>query len=200
MVWPSFSGGDYADFCEWRTTQHRERNQGRRRSGLIGAVQADSRAGLTRWSVSNAWQGRTHSRAQVRSFEIGGVPVARSFTIDLDEPFELGGADQYANPQEYLLAALNACIVVGYVALCSVQGITLEKLEVRTEGEIDLRGFFGLDPTVSPGYDGLRTHVTIKGDASEEQFRKIHDMVMATSPNVHNISKAVLLHPTLMVE
>jgi uncharacterized OsmC-like protein len=167
---------------------------------LIATVKADRTAGITHWSVTNAWQGRVHSRAQVRSFEIGGLSVARTFTIDLDEPVALGGADKYPNPQEYLIAAFNACIVVGYAIVCSLQGITLEKLEVKTEGDIDLRGFLGLDPSISPGYDKLHTYITIKGDGTEEQFRKIHDTVMATSPNVHNLASAVRLNPTLVVE
>ena len=82
--------------------------------------------------------------------------VPRRFSIDIDEPFELGGGNAFANPQEYLLAALNACMTVGYVAQCAVQGITIEKLEIATEGDIDLRGFFGLDPSVPPGYESLR--------------------------------------------
>lgn len=72
---------------------------------------------------------------------------------------ELGGANTYANPQEYLLAALNACMIVGFTALCALQGIALQRLEITTEGEIDLRGFFGLDPTITPSYRELHTRV-----------------------------------------
>jgi hypothetical protein len=39
--------------------------------------------------------------------------VSRHFAIDIDEPFELGGGNAFANPQEYLLAGLNACMIVG---------------------------------------------------------------------------------------
>jgi len=65
--------------------------------------------------------------------------VPRRFSIDIDEPCELGGSNRFANPQEHLLAALNACMTVGYVAQCAVRGITLESLEIETDGEIDLR-------------------------------------------------------------
>ena len=34
--------------------------------------------------------------------------------------------------------------ITGYTALCALQGIALQKLEITTEGDIDLRGFFGL--------------------------------------------------------
>ena len=64
---------------------------------------------------------------------------------------ELGGSNSFANPQEHLIAALNACMTVGYVAQCAVRGITLESLAIETEGEIDLRGFLGIDPAVPHG-------------------------------------------------
>jgi len=126
--------------------------------------------------------------------------VPRRFSIDIDEPLELGGGNAYANPQEYLLAALNACMIVGYTALCALQGITLQKLEITTEGDIDLRGFFGLDPAVAAGYRELQARIVVKGDGSEEQFRKIHEMVLATSPNFYNISRAIRVMPELVVE
>jgi hypothetical protein len=91
-------------------------------------------------------------------------------------------------------------MIVGYTALCALQGITLEKLEITTEGDIDLRGFFGLDPAVAAGYRELRTRVVIKGDGTEEQFQKIHQMVLATSPNFYNVTRAVSVVPVLTIE
>jgi len=167
---------------------------------LMDNVDSDPAKGMTHWRVASAWQGGTHSRAQVDGFAIGGVDVSRRFAIDIDEPFEIGGDNAFANPQEYLLAALNACMIVGYTALCALQGITLQKLEITTEGDIDLRGFFGIEPNVAAGYRELHSTVVIKGDGTEEQFRKIHDMVLATSPNFYNITRAVRVAPELTIE
>ena len=167
---------------------------------LIDDVDGDPAKGMTHWRVASSWQGGTHSRAQVDGFAIGGVNVPRRFAIDMDEPFEIGGGNAYANPQEYLLAAMNACMIVGYTALCALQGIALEKLEITTEGDIDLRGFFGLDPAVPAGYRELKSRVAIQGDGTEEQFQKIHQMVLATSPNFFNITRAIRVVPELVVE
>jgi uncharacterized OsmC-like protein len=147
-----------------------------------------------------AWQGQTRSRAHVDGFKIGGARISRQFSIDVDEPCELGGSNRFANPQEYLLAALNACMVVGYAAQCALRGITLEKLEIETHGEIDLRGFLGIDDAVPPGYDKLSFVVRIKGSGTREQFVEIHKAVMATSPNFYNVSRPMDLKPTLVVE
>jgi uncharacterized OsmC-like protein len=167
---------------------------------LIDGVRRDAIKGKTNWRVTTTWQGQTRSRAHVEGFGIGGEQVPRRFSIDIDEPCELGGTNRFANPQEHLLAALNACITVGYVAQCSVRGIALESLEIETDGEIDLRGFLGIDPAVPPGYENLSYVVRIKGSGTREQFAEIHEAVMATSPNFHNVSKPVALKPTLVVE
>jgi hypothetical protein len=90
--------------------------------------------------------------------------------------------------------------MVGYVAQCAVRGITLESLAIETEGEIDLRGFLGIDPAVKRGYDSLRYKVRIKEDGTKKQFAEIHEAVMATSPNFYNLSRPVALQPTLVVE
>jgi uncharacterized OsmC-like protein len=169
-------------------------------SALIRAVTQDAAKGKTHWHVTSTWQGQTRSRAQVEGFTIGGEHVWRSFAIDIDEPLELGGSNRFANPQEHLLAALNACMTVGYVAQCAMRGIALERLEIETDGDIDLRGFLGIDPTVPPGYEKLRYVVRIKGSGSKEQFAEVHKAVMATSPNFHNVSRPVDLEPTLVVE
>jgi uncharacterized OsmC-like protein len=167
---------------------------------LIDGVRRDAAKGRTNWRVSTTWQGQTRSRAQVEGFEISGERVPRRFSIDIDEPFELGGTNRFANPQEHLLAALNACMMVGYVAQCAVRGITLENLEIQTDGEIDLRGFLGIDPAVPPGYENLSYIVRIKGSGTKEQFAEVHEAVMATSPNFYNVSRPVALKPTLVIE
>jgi len=167
---------------------------------LIQGVKDDPAKGKTNWRVTTSWQGQTRSRAEVEAFGIGGERVPRRFSIDIDEPFELGGTDRFANPQEHLLAALNACVTVGYVAQCAVRGITLESLEIETDGEIDLRGFLGLDPAVPPGYETLRYTVRIKGSGTKEEFAEIHEAVMATSPNFYNVSRPIGLKPILVVE
>ncbi len=167
---------------------------------LIEDVKREAAKGKTNWHVTTTWQGQTRSRAQVDGFEIGGKRVPRRFSIDIDEPCEIGGTNRFANPQEHLLASLNACVMVGYVAQCAVRGITLESLKIETDGEIDLRGFLGIDPAVPPGYESLSYTVRIKGSGTKEQFAEIHQAVMATSPNFYNVSRPVALKPTLVVE
>ena len=58
---------------------------------LIEGVRRDTAKGKTNWRVTTTWQGQTRSRAYVEGFGIGGEWVSRRFSIDIDEPCELGG-------------------------------------------------------------------------------------------------------------
>ena len=90
-----------------------------------------------------------------------------------------------------LLAAVNACMMVGYVAQAAVRGITLESCRIETEGELDLRGFLGIDETVPSGYRRINYTVKLEGDGSREQYEEIHQAVMATSPNYFNMAQPI---------
>ena len=97
------------------------------------------------------------------------------------------------------MAAFNACIMVGYVATASVMGVTLQAIDIETEGELNLRGFLGLDENVKPGYDSIKYTVRIKGDGSAEQFQAIHQNVLKTSPNYFNIARPVTVNAKLVI-
>jgi uncharacterized OsmC-like protein len=163
-------------------------------------IERDPAKGIVEFRVTSQWQGQTRSRAKVESYSIGGQRVDRAFTIDADEPFELLGENTAPNPQEMLMTALNACIMVGYVAGAAVKGITLKRLEIETWGQLDLRGFLGIDASVRPGYEKIHYIIRIKGDGTLAQFREIHETVIRTSPNYFNIAKPVSIDAELRVE
>ena len=80
-----------------------------------------------------------------------------------------------------------------------MEGIELEELRIETEGDIDLRGFLGIDPEVKPGYDEIQYTVHIRGNGTDEQFRKVHDTVSALSPNRFNIANSIRLKSRLSI-
>lgn len=167
---------------------------------LIETIKQDPREGMTRWSVSTQWTGGMASTTHARQFTMGGRPVERNFDIHIDEPVELGGQGTQANPQEHLMAALNACMGATYVALCTLHGITLDSLVIDVEGAIDLRGFLAIDPEVRPGYDEMRITFRVKSDADPEQLERIHQHVRRLSPNFFNLAAAIPLKSELVTD
>lgn len=82
-------------------------------TALLARVTQDASQGQTPWRVPTTWQGQPRSRADVAGFAIGGAEVPRRFAFDSDAPYELGGSNAFANLQDYLIAALNACLTGG---------------------------------------------------------------------------------------
>jgi len=157
----------------------------------IEQVRANPARGQVAFRVKTEWKGQTRSESTVDSYTLGGEVVPRSFTIVADEPCELLGTNVAPNPQELLMSAVNACMMVGYVAQASVRGITLDECRIETEGELDLRGFLGIDESIPPGYRRIHYTVWLEGDGTREQYEEIHQAVMATSPNYFNMAQPI---------
>jgi uncharacterized OsmC-like protein len=166
---------------------------------FVEQVKADPAKATVRFKVTTRWSGQTRSETTIDGYELAGEAIDRRFKVVADEPSELLGTDTAPNPQELLMTALNACMAVGYVAQASVHGIELRTLEIETSGELDLRGFLGLDEAIPPGYRQLDYTVRIGGDGTAEQFREIHQAVMKTSPNVFNLNQPICMNGRLEV-
>ena len=167
---------------------------------VMEQVSKDPSVGKLKFQVTTTWKGTTKSETVVQGYTIGGQEVKRVHTFAIDEPKELLGEDAAANPQEYLMGAMNACILNTYVIAAAMKGIRLEKVEMETEGELDLRGFLGIDQSVVPGYKELKYKVRLKGNGTPEQYKEVHKTVIATSPNYYTISHAVKLNTELIFE
>jgi uncharacterized OsmC-like protein len=167
---------------------------------VMGQISKDSSLGKLKFQVTTIWKGTTKSETVVQGYEIGGQKVKRVHTFVIDEPTELLGEDTASNPQEYLMGAMNACIINTYVIAAAMKGIRLEKVEMETEGELDLRGFLGMDKNVIPGYKELKYKVRLKGNGTRKQYEEVHRTVVATSPNYYNITHAIKLNTELISE
>lgn len=167
---------------------------------VMREVSKDPAKGNVKFQVLTSWKGITRSETRVESYEIGGQKIKRDFCIAIDEPEELLGENTAANPQEVLMAAFNACVMNTYVIASAMKGIKLEKVEMETKGELDLRGFLGIDKSIKPGYEEIRYKVRVKGNGTREQFEEIHRIVMATSPNYWNISNQIKVCSDIIIE
>ena len=165
----------------------------------VEAIGQDASKALVAFDVTTRWTGQTRSETSVDGYTLAGERISRGHRIIADEPHELLGSDSAPNPQELLMAAVNACMMVGYVAGASLKGINLDTVEIKTRGQLDLRGFLGLSDDVPPGYEAIEYDVRIKGDGSREQFEEIHQTVMRTSPNYFNLNRPIRMNGHLTV-
>jgi uncharacterized OsmC-like protein len=94
-------------------------------------------------------------------------------SFKVDEPPVLGGADVAANPVQYALASLGSCQAITYRFWAEQLGIAFDSLTVRVEGDLDIRGFFGFDDTVRPGFSAIRVEVTVTGPESTGRYQEL---------------------------
>jgi uncharacterized OsmC-like protein len=107
----------------------------------------------------------------------------RSFpTMLVDEPRDIGGGDEAMNPVELVLVALGTCQEIMYAAYAAVMGIQLDELKIDVRGYLDLRGLFGLDETVPPGYQKITYETTIVSPADAATIQKLIETAEAHCP------------------
>ena len=117
--------------------------------------------------------------------------VARDRVITADEPEAFGGKDSAADPVELLLAALTSCVSIGLVTQAAKRGIDFEDFEIEVTGDLDLRGYLGLDESVRPGYTNLQYVVRVKSDTPVDEIEELLRAAEKTSPMFDNIRNGV---------
>lgn len=124
----------------------------------------------------------------------------RDHTLIVDEPEALGGADSGPNPVELILGALGSCQEITYRAYATALGIPLDSVSVELDGDIDLRGFFGVDPSVRAGYQRIKGTVKLVSSADEATLKQLRDAVNAHCPVLDIITNPVPVELDLAIE
>jgi uncharacterized OsmC-like protein len=152
------------------------------------AIEADQANAAAVFAVAGRLVGTTEVAVRARGHE-----------ITVDEPPVLGGTDVGANPVEHALIALASCQAITYRFWAAQLGIELEGLEVIAEGDLDVRGFFGFDDGVRPGFTSVRLKVIPSGPEPAERYQQLADAVDANCPVYDLFSHATPIERTLAV-
>jgi uncharacterized OsmC-like protein len=119
------------------------------------------------------------------------------------EPPALLGDDSAPNPSETALAALGSCISVGMLANATHRGVTLTKIEVEMEGDIDISAVWGVgdipDAKV-PGFTAVRCTVKLAGNTDDATLKEIHDNAIVWSPVVNTFRRPASVDSTLIID
>jgi uncharacterized OsmC-like protein len=146
--------------------------------------------------VDNRWISGTHNQNQISSFFGAGAEQQRpaTFTVEADHPEVLVGGDAAPTPAELLLAALASCLTSGMGNIAAVRKITLESVESRVEGDIDLRGILGLSDEVRNGFQQIRVSFRVRGDAPPGELQRLVEQAVARSAVYDVLTRGVPIH------
>lgn len=151
-----------------------------RLSGTIDAVTAEPALARFQFRAANHWIDGGHSRTTIKDFYGAGqedTTRTEPFTVDSDEPPVLLGQNRAPNTAEFVLHALAACVSGTIAYHAAARGIALDSLETTIQGDLDLRGFLGLDSSVRPGYEQIRVAITAAGDFDDDQFAELSRLI-----------------------
>ncbi len=91
----------------------------------------------------------------------------------VDEPPHLLGDNTAPAPSEVILSAFGACLSVGIQANAADRGISLTRIELELEGDINTTAVWGvgdLDDDKRLGFSDVRVKVHLEGDASQSEL------------------------------
>ncbi len=138
------------------------------------------------------WSGRIEedvSRAAL-TYKVNGVGVGAVATrlqagkhiFHIDEPAGLAGDDIAASPVEIALGAFIACQIVVYRLYAQNLEIAIDTIEVAAEGDLDVRGLFGMNEQVRPGFSEIRLTTHITGSDTDDRYAQLQEFVDKNCP------------------
>lgn len=142
----------------------------------LDLIKAQPELAKFQFRATNRWIDGSHNRSTVKDFyAAGGEDTTRSeaFAIDAGEPAILLGSDTGANPAEYLLHALAACLTTSIVYVAAARKVQLTSVASTLTGDMDVRGALGVDDEPRNGFERIGVAFNVTGDAPPERLREI---------------------------
>jgi uncharacterized OsmC-like protein len=142
----------------------------------VAAVQQQPSLVAFQFRAVNRWVGGGHNRSTIQGFygaEQEDTMRTTAVVLDADEPPVLLGKDQGANPVEFVLHALAACLTTSMVYHAAARGIRIDSVESRLDEDLDLREFLGVSDNVRPGYQQIRIQFQVTSEASADELQQL---------------------------
>lgn len=149
---------------------------------VADSIRENPHLGMMRCGVSLNWQDGTKNKVLVRDFS----------PIVIDEPNQLGGTNEGANPVDHLLAAVVSCFAITFEIFASQEGIKLEKVDVGIDADLDLAVFLA----IKDGERGIINPViklNAVTSASKEKILEIAKSALSVSPVLNSIKTEIKL-------
>lgn len=93
--------------------------------------------------------------------------------VDIGAHASVGGIEDTSCSGDYFLASLAGCYEVTLRLVAAAYKLTINRLDLRVEGDWDARGTLGMDPDVPIGYTDIRILVDLDVDGPEDRIAKL---------------------------
>jgi uncharacterized OsmC-like protein len=171
-------------------------------SGMVNMLENNPDKGRVTFYSNSRWQDGMRAFTIFNGYKIDGQmhhQKERKFVLLGDEGVELSGTDTAPGAVEEMMYALGTCIVAAANANAALMGVTLDRLEVNLESDLDLHGLFAVDEDVRAGVQTLRATIIISGDADDETLNKIAMAGYRYSPVSETLRNGISFTPSIEV-
>jgi len=125
------------------------------------------------------------------------VVTGSGHVLNADEPASVGGNDSGPSPYDLLLAALGACKSMTMRMYAQRKGFDLKRVEVRLAHD-KIHAVDGANcKTKSSRIDRIKTEISISGDLSEEERKKIFE-IAERCPVHRTITSDIIIEAELL--
>lgn len=160
----------------------------------VDALKRDKTLARFEFRAGNRWIGGGENRSTIQGFfGAGAEDTSRQepFTFTNGEPPVLLGANEGANPVEFLLHALVGCVTTTTVLHAAARGIRIDSIATEVTGDMDLQGLLDLDKSVPAGYEQITMRVDIRADCSDAVLDELLQFAHGHSPVCNTVCRPV---------
>ena len=159
----------------------------------VSALKDNPKIAEFKFRAINKWETGFRNKSALQGF-YGACEEDTSrtepFEFSTDMPYVLNGTNTAPNPPEFLLHTLASCISTSTMLLASVEGIKIENLTIRVEGDINFNGLLGLDSCILKEYEKINVTIDVEGDLTSEEKNLLLDLAQK-SPMYNTIINPV---------
>jgi uncharacterized OsmC-like protein len=160
----------------------------------VEALKGEPTLAQFEFRAGNRWVDGGENRSRIKEFYGAGAEDesrTEAFEFTNGEPPVLLGANEGANPVEFLLHALAGCVTTTTVLHAAARGINIERISTELVGTIDLQGFLALDDDVPVGYEQVQIKMDIVADCSDEELDELMAFAKEHSPVCNTVCRPV---------
>lgn len=116
--------------------------------------------------------------------------------IEIDSPSFLGGRGNRLGPMAYCIAGITSCFIATFVTIASSQGITLNKLDVRSECNINFAKTFDIaDDAIT---EGINFEIDAQSqNADKQKLQEILAIAEEKCPAMYSMRHVIKVNATI---
>lgn len=123
------------------------------------------------------------------------IVKARGFELVVDEPADLGGTNEGANPVEFMLAAYCGCLNVMAHVVAQEMNFELRGVKIKMVGNLNPDKLFGKSDAERAGYKAIDVVIEPDCDADTQTLEQWKEAVCERCPvsdNIKNITPVTI--------